>query len=146
VVSPAPLPGGFEYLDRKGAQGPCRKLVAIPGQTLLVRCASAAGTHPFPLAGSAEGSLNVSLRFGTGAELCASTSGGTVVTDKPVPMVNGVAAAKGRGVFEGENAPLPDVCELPKGDVASVAPPDRSPRAGAPEVHRARRSRGDRQS
>jgi hypothetical protein len=140
------FPGGFEYLDRKGAQGPCRKLVAIPGQTLLVRCASAAGTHPFPLAGAAEGSLNVSLRFGTGGELCATTSGGTVVTDTPVPI--GVAAAKGRGVFEVKNAPLPDVCELPEGDVGSVAALDRSPlaAAGAPEVHRARRSRGDRHS
>jgi hypothetical protein len=97
--------------------------VAIPGKTLLVRCATADGTHPFPLDGAAEGSLNVALRFGTSGELCASTSGGVVVTDKPVPMVNGVAAAKGRGVFAVKNAPLPDVCELPEGDVASVAPP-----------------------
>jgi len=86
------------------------------------------------------------LRFGTGGELCATTSGGTVVTDTPVPI--GVAAAKGRGVFEVKNAPLPDVCELPEGDVGSVAALDRSPlaAAGAPEVHRARRSRGDRHS
>jgi hypothetical protein len=88
--------------------------MVIPGKGLIARCAPRDGSHPFALTEATQGSLNVSVRIGSGRKLCTSTAGGTVLTDHGHVVVGDVApGGRRRGLFAVENAPQPALCELP---------------------------------
>jgi hypothetical protein len=100
------VPGsrGFKYLDPQGANGACAKVVVVPGKQLTATCKLVGrAVAPFSLDERAQGTLDATLKLGSGVSYCLSSAGGTLIKD--VAMT-----AKKPGTFQVKNAPAPASC------------------------------------
>ena len=94
---------GYKYVDRSGANGPCRSLIAHRGHNLKAVCRATTAPIPFSLDETTQGSLIVSIQLGSAAPQCM-WFGGTVTRDAGTanPGPQGIFGAKRAPVFAGD--------------------------------------------
>jgi len=94
---------GYQYTDKRGANGPCTSVLVEPGKKIDATCAGSG--FAFTLNEPAQELVAASLTLGDDPTLCMQFGG---VVKRDVPAQDGTA-----GLFKAEDAPPPESCPLP---------------------------------
>lgn len=94
---------GYQYTDKRGANGPCTSVLVEPGKKIDATCAGP--RFAFTLNEPAQELVAASLRVGDDPTLCMEFG---VVVKRDVQ-----AQDRKTGVFKAQDAPPPETCPLP---------------------------------